>query len=41
MKRGAALLTALALAGGLATGAGAEEAKKEQPVLNPRVKQIL
>lgn len=41
MKRGAALLTALALAGGLATGAGVEEAKKEQPVLNPRVKQIL
>ena len=41
MKRGAALLTALALAGGLATGVGAEEAKKEQPVLNPRVKQIL
>ena len=41
MKRGATLLTALALAGGLATGAGAEEAKKEQPVLNPRVKQIL
>ena len=31
MKRGAALLTALALAGGLATGAGAEEAKKSSP----------
>lgn len=41
LKRGVSLLGALTLAGGLASGATAEDAKPEQPVLNPRVKTVI
>lgn len=41
LKRGLSLLGALTLAGGLASGAIAEDAKLEQPVLNPRVKTVI
>ncbi len=40
-KRGVSLLGALALAGGMISGAMAEDAKPEQPVLNPHVKTII
>lgn len=41
LKRGACLLSALALAGSLLSGAMAEDAKPTQPTLNPRVKTII
>ena len=41
LKRGVSLLGTLALSVSLVSGAFAEEAKLEQPVLNPRVKNII
>ena len=41
LRRGASLLAALAMASTLAPRALAENAKLEQPALNPRVKTII